>query len=182
MIWLILGALLWSGAHLFKRLAPEARANMGDKGKGLVALALLVSVVLMVIGYRAADYIAVYEPPYFLRHLNNLLMLFALYFTSPGPSKGALFYKMRHPMLIGFKIWAAAHLLVNGDLASLILFGGLLAWAVIEVITINKSEPDWQPNEKGTIAKDAMFFVASIVLLGVIGYIHGLIGPSPFPG
>lgn len=182
MIWLILGVLLWSGAHLFKRLAPEARANMGDKGKGLVALALLVSVVLMVIGYRAADYIAVYEPPYFLRHLNNLLMLFALYFTSPGPSKGALFYKMRHPMLTGFKIWAAAHLLVNGDLASLILFGGLLAWAVIEVITINKSEPDWQPNEKGTIAKDAMFFVASIVLLGVIGYIHGLIGPSPFPG
>jgi len=182
MIWLILGVLLWSGAHLFKRLAPEARANMGDKGKGLVALALLASVVLMVIGYRAADYIAVYEPPYFLRHLNNLLMLFALYFTSPGPSKGALFYKMRHPMLTGFKIWAAAHLLVNGDLASLILFGGLLAWAVIEVITINKSEPDWQPNEKGPIAKDAMFFVASIVLLGVIGYIHGLIGPSPFPG
>ena len=182
MIWLILGVLLWSGAHLFKRLAPEARANMGDKGKGLVALALLVSVVLMVIGYRAADYILVYEPPYFLRHLNNLLMLFALYFTSPGPSKGALFYKMRHPMLTGFKIWAAAHLLVNGDLASLILFGGLLAWAVIEVITINKSEPDWQPNEKGPIAKDAMFFVASIVLLGVIGYIHGLIGPSPFPG
>lgn len=182
MIWLILGVLLWSGAHLFKRLAPEARANMGDKGKGLVALALLASVVLMVIGYRAADYIAVYEPPYFLRHLNNLLMLFALYFTSPGPSKGALFYKMRHPMLTGFKIWAAAHLLVNGDLASLILFGGLLAWAAIEVITINKSEPDWQPNEKGTIAKDAMFFVASIVLLGVIGYIHGLIGPSPFPG
>lgn len=182
MIWLILGVLLWSGAHLFKRLAPEARANMGDKGKGLVALALLASVVLMVIGYRAVDYIAVYEPPYFLLHLNNLLMLFALYFTSPGPSKGALFYKMRHPMLTGFKIWAAAHLLVNGDLASLILFGGLLAWAVIEVITINKSEPDWQPNEKGTIAKDAMFFVASIVLLGVIGYIHGLIGPSPFPG
>lgn len=182
MIWLILGVLLWSGAHLFKRLAPEARANMGDKGKGLVALALLASVVLMVIGYRAADYIAVYEPPYFLRHLNNLLMLFALYFTSPGPSKGALFYKMRHPMLTGFKIWAAAHLLVNGDLASLILFGGLLAWAVIEVITINKSKPDWQPNEKGPIAKDAMFFVASIVLLGVIGYIHGLIGPSPFPG
>lgn len=182
MIWLILGVLLWSGAHLFKRLAPEARANMGDKGKGLVALVLLASVVLMVIGYRAADYIAVYEPPYFLRHLNNLLMLFALYFTSPGPSKGALFYKMRHPMLTGFKIWAAAHLLVNGDLASLILFGGLLAWAVIEVVTINKSEPDWQPKEKGTIAKDAMFFVASIVLLGVIGYIHGLIGPSPFPG
>ena len=182
MIWLILGVLLWSGAHLFKRLAPDARAQLGEKGKGLIALILVGSIVLMVIGYRAMDFIPVYNPPYFLLHLNNLLMLFALYFTSPGPKKGALFYKMRHPMLTGFKIWAAAHLLVNGDLASVILFGGLLAWAVIEVIIINRSEPRGAPNEKGSIAKDAMFFVASIVLLGVIGYIHGLIGPSPFPG
>ena len=109
-------------------------------------------------------------------------MLIAIFMLSPAGKRGKVLNGLRHPMLTGFKIWAAAHLLVNGDLASLILFGGLLAWAVIEVITINKSEPDWQPNEKGTIAKDAMFFVASIVLLGVIGYIHGLIGPSPFPG
>lgn len=182
MIWLILGVLLWSGAHLFKRLAPSARANLGDKGKGLVALALLVAVVLMVIGYRAMDFIPVYDTPYFLIHLNNLLMVFALYLTSPGPGKGALLYKMRHPMLTGFKIWAVAHLLVNGDLASLILFGGLLAWAVIEVVAINRSEPKPQPNAKGSLAKDGMFLLASLILLVVIGYIHGLIGPSPFPG
>jgi hypothetical protein len=83
-------------------------------------------------------------------------------------------------MLGGFKLWAFAHLLVNGDLASIILFGGLLAWAVVEVIVINKSEPDCTPGEPGTYGMDAMFFVASIVLLGVIGYIHGLVGPSPF--
>ena len=51
-----------------------------------------------------------------------------------------------------------------------------------EVIVINRSEPQWQPGPKGTLAKDAMFFAASIVLLGVIGYVHGMIGPSPFPG
>lgn len=179
---LVIGILLWIAAHLFKRLAPDMRASMGTKGKGLVALALVGSVVLMVVGYRGMDFIPVWEPAPFLKHINNLAVLIALYFTSPGPSKGALFYKMRHPMLIGFKLWAAAHLLVNGDLASIILFGGLLAWGVIEVIVINRSEPNWTPNPKGTIVKDAMFFGISILLLVVIGYIHGLVGPSPFPG
>ena len=55
MIWLILGVALWWGAHFFKRVAPDVRASLGDPGKGAVALALLVSIVLMVIGYRAAD-------------------------------------------------------------------------------------------------------------------------------
>jgi len=179
---LVLGILLWIGAHLFKRVAPDMRTSIGDKGKGLVALALVGAVVLMVLGYRSMDFIPVWEPAPFLKHINNLAMVFALYLTSPGPSKGAIFYKMRHPMLVGFKLWAAVHLLVNGDLASITLFGGMLAWGVIEVIVINRSEPNWTPNPKGTIAKDAMFFAISILLLGVIGYIHGLVGPSPFPG
>lgn len=183
---LVTGILLWWATHLFKRVSPNQRAalraRLGDgPDRGLIALLILLSVVFMVLGYRSMDFIHVWAPPSFFVHINNTLMLFALYFTSPGPKKGALFYRMRHPMLIGFKIWAAAHLLVNGDLASLILFGGLLAWAVVEVIVINKTEADWKPGAKGTIAKDAMFFVASIVLLGVIGMIHGLIGPSPFP-
>lgn len=184
---LVLGILLWCAAHLFKRLAPAQRAQLDQKlgknpSRGLMVGLLLLAVVLMVIGYRATDYIHVWSPQTFMVHINNTLMLFALYFTSPGPQKGALFYKMRHPMLLGIKIWATAHLLVNGDLASIVLFGGMLAWAVAAMIIINRSEPDWQPGPKGSLAKDAMFFVASIILLGVIGYIHGLVGPSPFPG
>ncbi len=179
---LILGVAIWWGAHLFKRVAPDMRANMGDPGKGLVAVLLVVSIVLMVIGYRGTDFVSVWYPPSFLVHVNNLLMLIALYLLSPAAKRGKLIYGMRHPMLIGFKTWAIAHLLVNGDLASVILFGGLLAWAVVEVIVINRSEPDWQkPNEPGTIAKDAMFFVGSIVLLVVIGYIHNWLGVWPFP-
>ncbi|NSY37924.1 NnrU family protein [Leisingera sp. ANG59] len=179
---LILGLLLWWGGHLFKRLAPEMRASMGNGGRGVVALVLAAGVVLMVLGYRGMEFIHVWAPPSFMVHINNLLVLIAIWMMSPAPKKGALLNGMRHPMLAGFKLWAVAHLLVNGDLASIILFGGLLAWAVAEVIVINRSEPDWQPGPKGTIAKDAMFFAASIVLLGVIGYVHGMIGPSPFPG
>ncbi|GGE61149.1 NnrU family protein [Actibacterium pelagium] len=177
---LILGLLLWTLAHLFKRIAPSLREPMGDKGKGLVALVLLGSIVLMVFGYKASEYSPLWAAPVWGNHLVSLLMLIALYFTSPGPKKGALFHKMRHPMLTGFIIWAAAHLFVNGDVASLILFGGLGVWAITEIIVINRAEPDWTPNPKGTIAKDGMFLVASAVLVGVIGYIHGMIGPSPF--
>ncbi|MFY1708247.1 NnrU family protein [Tritonibacter scottomollicae] len=179
---LIFGIILWWAAHLFKRLAPAQRAHLGTKGKGLVALALLASVVLMVIGYRGTEYIHVWAPPSFLVHVNNSLMVLALFFTSPGPRKGRLFRKMRHPMLFGFSLWAVAHLLVNGDLASVILFGGLLVWAGVEVLAINRAEPEWKPGPKGTTAKGLMFLAISILLVGVIGYIHGLIGPSPFPG
>ncbi|WP_323776734.1 NnrU family protein [Leisingera sp.] len=179
---LILGLLLWWGGHLFKRLAPEARAAMGNGGRGAVALVLAAGVVLMVLGYRSTGFTHVWAPPSFMVHINNLMVLIAIYMMSPAPKKGALLNGMRHPMLAGFKLWAAAHLLVNGDLASIILFGGLLAWAVAQVIVINRTEPAWQPRPKGSIAKDAMFFAASIVLMGVIGYLHGMIGPSPFPG
>ncbi|MFY9211042.1 MAG: NnrU family protein [Aestuariivita sp.] len=179
---LVLGIALWWGAHLFKRLAPAQRAALGDAGKGILAVALVVSIVLMVIGYRGVDFIPVWSPPSFLIHLNNLLMVIALYLFSPAAKRGKLVYGMRHPMLTGVKIWAVSHLLVNGDLAAIVLFGGLLAWAVVEVIVINKSEPGWQkPTEPGTIAKDAMFLVGSVLLLGVIGYVHSLLGVWPFP-
>lgn len=177
---LILGVALWWAAHLFKRVMPDQRAAMGKGGAGAVALALLASILLMIFGYRMTDFIPIWSPPTFLIHVNNLLVLIAIYMMSPAGQKGRLLNKLRHPMLGGMKLWAFAHLLVNGDLASIVLFGGLLAWAVVEVIVINKSEPDWTPGEPGTYGKDAMFFVASIVLLGIIGYIHGLVGPSPF--
>jgi uncharacterized membrane protein len=167
---------------MFKRLAPDARASLGDKGKGITALVIVAGIVLMVLGYRATDFIYVWAPPAFMVHINNLLVLIAIYMMSPAPKKGALLSGMRHPMLTGFALWAIAHLLVNGDLASIVLFGGLLLYVPVQIMLINRAEPNWTPGPKGSIAKDGMFFVASIVLLAVIGYIHGLLGPSPFPG
>ncbi|MGH1464351.1 MAG: NnrU family protein [Cognatishimia sp.] len=179
---LLLGLLLWYAAHFFKRLAPNRRAAMGDKGRGPVALTILAGVVLMVIGYRMSEYTHLWDRAGWATPVNNTLMIFALYFTSPGPSKGALFYKMRHPMLTGFMLWVISHLLVNGDLTSLVLFGGLGLWALLEIIVINRAEPSFSPNPKGSIAKDGMFFAISILLVGVIGYIHTFFGLTPFGG
>ncbi|MBN9889159.1 NnrU family protein [Salipiger abyssi] len=180
MILLVLGVALWWAAHLFKRVAPAQRAALGGKGRGLVALLLVGAVLLMIFGYRMAD-----GAVFWGRHpatvgVNNLLMLAALYFTSPGPKKGALFYRMRHPMLTGILLWAVAHLLVNGDVPSFVLFGGLGAWTLVEMAVINRAEPGWTPPAKGAIRKDIIFAAASVVLLLVIGWIHTWLGYPTF--
>ncbi|MCU0909229.1 MAG: NnrU family protein [Rhodobacteraceae bacterium] len=182
MIWLILGIALWWGAHLFKRLAPARRAAMGDRGRGLVTGLLLASIVLMVLGYRAADPVQVWNPPGFLWHLNNLLMVLAVYLFAASGMKTRITRVIRHPQLTGFKTWAVAHLLVNGDLASIILFGGLLAWAVVSVIVINRASRAWTPPPPAPIGKEIGAVVGAVVVTLLIGLVHGWLGPWPFPG
>ena len=179
MILLLAGLALWWGAHFLKRLAPGQRAKLG---RGPIAVAILLSIVLMVIGYRSWDSFDLFAVPTGLRHLNNLMVLIAIYFMTPAAQKGVLLNGVRHPMLLGFKLWALAHIMVNPDPASIVLFGGLLAWAVVEMIVINRAEPNWTRRPKGSLAKDAMFFVASIIVLGMIGMLHSMIGPMPFGG
>ena len=177
---LILGLILYSGSHLFKRLLPDRRAAMGDAGKAVVALISLAAIVLMVIGYRAAPVTEVWTPPAFLTHLNNLLMLIAVFLLGIGKMRGVVRTKLRHPMLGAVKVWALAHLLVNGDLASIVLFGGLLAWAVISLILINKAEPVWVRPEVGPLRNDLIFAGISVLIYGVITYVHTWLGVSPF--
>ena len=75
---LIIGLALWILVHWLKRLAPNLRASLGDAGKGIVTVLLLVGLVLMIIGYRGAPFILVWIPPFFLVHVNNLLMIAAV--------------------------------------------------------------------------------------------------------
>lgn len=178
---LIVGLALWVGSHLMRRLLPDLRAKLGaQKGRGVIALVNLVAIVLMVVGFRMADIVDLWFPPVWLTHVNNLLVLIAIWMMSPAPVKGRVLNGMRHPQLGGFKLWAFGHLLVNGDLASVILFGGLLGWAVLAVILINKAEPTWERRAPGSYAYDAVLFAISAVILVVVGLIHGWLGPYPF--
>ena len=182
MIWLILGLALWIGAHFFKRIAPGVRVGLGDKGKLLVTVLSLAGVVLMVVGYRAAEWVPLYTPLPGMGHANNTLMLVSLFLFGVGGTKGTLYPKMRHPMLWGVVIWSVAHLLVNGDQASLVLFGGMGVWAFAEMVLINRAE-GWVPPTNGRGLKgDAMNLVGTIVLLGVIALIHGWLGHPVFMG
>lgn len=178
---LALGVALWAGAHFFKRLAPDARAAMGDKGKGLVAVAIVLSIVLMVIGYRGAEFVPVWSPPSFLTHVNNTLMVFAFWLFGAGKAGVWPAQKIRHPQLTAVKTFAFAHLLVNGDLASILLFGGLLGWAVASVVLINKAEPDWTPPEAAPRQKLITNAIITVVVFLVVTGIHAWLGVWPFP-
>jgi uncharacterized membrane protein len=179
---ILTGLALWWGAHLFKRVTPDARAAMGDGGKGLVTLLLLAGIVLMVLGYRWTEWVSVYVPLPGMGHLNNTLMLVSLFLFGVGGTKGLLYPKMRHPMLWGTVVWAIAHLLVNGDRASIVLFGGIGLWALVTMIVINRSAP-WVPPTNGRgIKGDGMNLVGTLALYGIIAYVHIWLGHSPFVG
>lgn len=179
---LVLGLILWIAAHFFKRVMPEARARMGDRGKGAMALVMLAGIVLMVIGYRGAGEIFVWSPPSWTTHANNLLMLIALFLLGLGNSKSRLRRALRHPMLAGVGVWAVAHLMVNGDLASIVLFGGLLLWGLGEMTVLNRAEPDWTRPAPGSLAGDIKLTVITLVLFAVIAGLHYWLGYPVFPG
>ena len=145
MILLLAGLALFLGIHSLRVFAEPLRGTLVSR-LGLIPYKLVYSVValiglvLIVIGYGQArlDPVVLYQPPPFLRHLNMLLMLIVfpalLAAYLPGRVKNAL----KHPMLIAVKAWALAHLLVNGMLHDVLLFGGFLAWAVVDRISIKR--------------------------------------------
>lgn len=184
---LIIGIAIWIGVHFLKRIAPGVRSAMDSAmgqgpARGVIAVALIVSIVLMVIGYRAAPYDVVYAPITGMGHLNNLLMIVSLMLFGAGNSKGKMRSWMRHPMLAGVIVWAFAHLLVNGDSASIILFASMAVWAFVQMMLINRAEPDWTAPEPGPISGDIRLLVISLVLYAVIAGIHIWLGYSPFLG
>lgn len=188
MILLLLGLALWWVSHLFPLVARPKRnelaARMGEGPyKGVFALVSLGAVALMVIGYQRSDFEYLYDPPEWGVHLNNLLMLIAVALMGAGSSKSRVKRMIRHPMLTGVIVWAVAHLLVNGDLSSILLFGGLAAWAVAAMFATNARDGAWERPQGGSMAGDIRLGVISVGVFVVIAVIHGyVIGVWPFPG
>ena len=182
MTMLILGVALWWGAHLYKRMAPEQRAAMGNSGRGLITLLLVVSVILMVLGYRSADGPVWWGRSPALVGINNLLVLAAFYLFAAAGMTTRVTSVIRNPQLTGFSLWAVAHLLVNGDMSSFILFGGLLIWALVEIMVLNRSTPWVRPTGPFPARKEAMAAVGAVVVMAVVGMIHGWLGYWPFGG
>ncbi len=177
MVLLALGLLLWMAAHLFGRVAPGLRAAMGRRGRAVLALIVVASVVLMVIGYRQADGAVFWGPQQHLVKLNNIMMLFATYFFAAAGMKTSLVRDLRHPMLWGVVVWAAAHLIVNGDTPSFLLFGGMAAWALVQMLVINRSASSWekpparpQKYEVYAVAGTFAVYIAAIGVHYLLGY------------
>ena len=178
---LLAGLGLWTGPHMLKRVAPGWRARQGDWMKGVVALLLVASIWVMARGYQSADYVGLWPRWEPLVHLNNLLTLVALFLFVASNAGGWVSARMRHPQLTAVKIWAVAHLLVNGELAAVVLFGGLLAWAVVEVVLINR-QAEWSPSEAPVnwYWRDGVALGITLVAYAAITWVHIWLGLWPF--
>ncbi|HKK37593.1 MAG TPA: NnrU family protein [Paracoccaceae bacterium] len=184
---LILGLALWWVGHLFPIVARPRRdaivARIGEgPWKGIYSLVSVATIALMVIGYQRAGFTNVWYPPAWGVHLNNLLMILAVGLFAASHSKGNAKRFVRHPMLLSVVVWAISHLLVNGDLASLVLFGGTGAWAAVAIFATNARDGAWVKPEPKPVKKDLLLVAITLVAYAVFGGIHAWLGVWPFPG
>jgi uncharacterized membrane protein len=185
---LIFGLVLFLGVHSVGIVAPRWRDQMaarlgGLPWKGLYSLASIAGFLLIVWGYGLARHepVGLYAPPTWTRHLALLLMVpvFPLLLAAYLP--GRIQATVKHPMLAAVKLWALAHLLANGNLADVILFGAFLAWAVADRISLRRRTPLPVPGAPPSKANDWIALAGGLVLYGAfVGGLHTwLIGVSP---
>jgi uncharacterized membrane protein len=169
---LILGLVLFLATHSMSRLRglrDGLEAKLGAMPfKGAYSLAALAGFTLIIVGYgqyRAAGMIPVWDPPAALRHVAWLLMLPAYVVLIAAYAPGRIKAVVAHPMLASVKLWALAHLLVNGDLGSMALFGSFLAWAVFARVALGKAERPSVPWSAGDAIAGVGGIVAWVVTL-----------------
>ncbi len=192
---LLLGLAIFLGGHAFAMARGPRHTFIERIGEGrykaLFSIVSFIGLILIIVGfgrYRAAGYIPVWDPPVWTRHLALLLlwpafvMLFAAYL--PGRIKRAL----KHPMLAAVKVWALAHLLANGDLGSMLLFGLFLAWAVAARIAAKRRDeavPHGAPMAEPAGGRNDLLAVGlgTAVYLAFVFWLHPLlIGVPVLPG
>ena len=181
---MILGLAVFIGAHVFITMRGERAALIARLGewpyKGLISLVSLVGIILMGYGfgwYRAAGMINVWSPPSFTRHITVLLVWPAIICVVAAYIRGDIARTLKHPMLVGVKLWALAHLISNGDLGSIILFGSILGWAVFDRITLKRrSDPGAPPIPYGGRRNDIIAIIVGTILYLALGLVfHPLV-------
>src|SRR5262245_9210128 len=168
---MILGLILFLGVHTFTtQRAARARviAATGEGGYKIgYSFASAAGLVLIVWGfatYRATGWINVWYPPTAMKHITVALMLPAVIMVVASYIRGRIYTTLKHPMLSGIKLWAAAHLLANGDLGSIILFGSFLGWAVFDRISLKRrGDAGGPPIPVGGATNDLIAIAVGIV-------------------
>jgi uncharacterized membrane protein len=171
---MILGLVLFFGVHTLttqRELRARVIASSGEGGYKIgYSLVSALGLVLIVWGfahYRATGWIDVWQPPTAFKHLTVALMLPAVILVVASYIRGRIYTRLKHPMLTGIKLWAAAHLLANGDLGSIILFGSFLGWAVFDRISLkHRADSGAPPIPVGGPSNDLI-----AVAVGLVAYL-----------
>jgi uncharacterized membrane protein len=173
---LIIGLVVFLGAHVFVTLRDKraaAMARLGPMYRALFALVAVVGLVLIVWGYgsyRAHEWIQIWTPPAFMRHITVGLMLIAVILFTAAFIPSHIKAKAKHPMLAGVKTWALAHLLSNGDLGSILLFGSFLAWGVYARIAAKRRGDAGTTTAPSGWTNDIIVVAVGIVIYLALGF------------
>jgi uncharacterized membrane protein len=176
---LLAGLVIFLGIHSLSVVNRDARnrfaTRLGEKPwKGLYSVVSLVGFALIIIGYGLArsQPVALYQPPLWTRHIAIVLMMpvFVLIIASNVNTNGVIKRATKHPMLLATKIWALAHLLSNGNLADVLLFGSFLIWAVITRISAKRRTATITQTASPTVMPDVI-----AVLVGLAVYVWFLL-------
>lgn len=185
MTYLVLGLILFLGIHSVSIVAPAWRdarcASMGEGAwKGVYSIVSIAGFALLIYGYGLARQqpVVLYTPPAALRHLTMLLMLPVFVLLLAAYLPGRVQRAAKHPMLLAVKLWALAHLLVNGNLSDVLLFGGFLVWAAADRVSMKQRVQRRLPGAPPSPMNDVIAVVAGLAIYAVfVFWAHGwLIG------
>lgn len=190
MIFLVIGLLIFLGIHSASIFAAERRRGIiAAKGKMAwmfpYTVFSLIGLGLIIWGYGVAREtpVIIYDTPLWTRHITLMLMLIASILFVMAPISGKIAKALKHPQLVAVKVWALAHLVSNGDLASIVLFGAFLAWAVIARISLKRRVALGLAtnNAGGPVSRDfAAIMVGLLIYVFMVLWAHAfLFGVSP---
>lgn len=181
---LITGLLIWSLVHLIPSLATPFKqkciGKLGENGYKLAFTALiLISLAMIIFGWRSWLPTTLYFLPPIFRMFAIVLILIAFILFGASNYSTRIKSYIRHPQLTGVIVWALAHLILNGDSRSLVLFGGLGIWAILEIIFINRREGAWVKPPVPGWAQEFKGLAISIVVIVVVVMLHPYIAGVP---
>ena len=174
---LVVGVLLFACVHFIPSLAPSLKANVlrqigEDAYKGIFSLLLLSAFGVIIVGWRSVAPESIYLPFPALHKVALGLLACAFLVMAASTRQSRLRLLIRHPMLTGVVLWGVSHLLLNGDNRSIALFGGMAAWALIEIVAINKREGVWIKGDPPSWTAELVTVLIAATTVGVIIYLH----------
>ena len=174
---IVIGLLLFCVVHLVPTLAPGLKASslekLGEGGyKGSFSLLLLGGIVSIVLGWRNTLPELVYLPSPDLKHAALALVLVAFLMLVVGSRNSRIRQWVRHPQLTGVLLWALAHLMLNGENRSVLLFSGLALWSFVQIIAISKREGAWVKADIPSLGSEAVTIAITAIVVGVMIFGH----------
>jgi uncharacterized membrane protein len=181
---LVAGILLFALVHFIPAFAPSLKTGalqrLGEGGyKGIFSLLLLGSFALIIFGWRSTQPTPLYLPPPYLHNvaLGLLVIAFLLLVVSSRNSRLRLW--VRHPQLTGVALWGGSHLLLNGDNRSVVLFGSMALWALVEIVAISRRQGVWVKGDTPSWGAEAVTVLIAAVTVAIVVFIHPWLSGLP---